>query len=144
MQATKITFSGRPVTPHPQIVRANKYNGQQKKGRPNGRPHIALDCCAPIVHPYTMETSLQLALPAPYKCVGTSLLASLLLPNIGGHSVAVKHLLIIFVITYIYYLKLLLFNNLYYNHFFNILNNCIIFVLLHHIFGSPHEEKARG
>lgn len=95
---------------------------QQKKGRPNGRPHIALDCCAPVVHPYTLETSLQLALPAPYKCVGTSLLASLLLVNIDGCSGSVKIILIIshkirFVIVYINIINMLLDN-----YIFNILN----------------------
>jgi len=96
---------------------------EQKKGRPIGRPCIALDCCAPNVHPYTVETSLQLALPAPYKYVGTSLLASLLKINICHPLGWVKHILIISLIFDNLYLLFNIFNDLSNTVIFNILKN---------------------
>jgi len=100
---------------HPAIM------AEQKKGRPSGRPYIALDCCAPNVHPYTVETSLQLALPVPYKCAGTSLLASLLKINICHHLASVKQILIIIS-------KIEIQN--YFTLFNNQLSNLVIFNIL--------------
>ena len=99
----------------------------QKKGRPFGRPCIALDCCAPDVHPYTVETSLQLALPVPGKCEGTSLLASLLKLNICHHLTSVKQILNYcreIVDYHFFYINIIQLCNI---SFFNILNIYTIF-----------------
>lgn len=101
---------------------------RQKKGRPFGRPHIALDCCAPYVYPYTVETSLQLALPAPCKYVGTSLLASLLKINICHQPVSVKQILIFSQNNEICLVYILFINKLYNFVIFNILKIYAIFV----------------
>lgn len=113
---------------------------QQKKGQPNGRPHIALDCCAPVVHPYTSETSLQLALPAPYKCVGTSLCASLLQINICCPLVTVKLKMIFLGICTIKYYFSCINNEIYKIPFFNILNN---YSFLCRNYGIPEYNLAK-
>ena len=101
--------------------RAPRAKPGQKKGRPYGRPCIALDCCAPYMHPCTPETSLQLALPAPIKRIGTSLSASLLKINICQHQISVKQILIFLTISLRNYYISFINNDLYIFHFFNIL-----------------------
>lgn len=118
-----------PPTTLSSIFHRRDISGGQKKGRPNDRPHVALDCCAPYVHPYTTETSLQLALPAPYKCVGTSLLASLLQINICPPLVLVKQIMIILDNITVNNIIVNINKDIYQIHFFNILKNNVIFCL---------------
>ena len=116
----------------PHFAHWHGNNRRQKKGRPEGRPHIALDCCAPSVHPYTMETSLQLAHPAPFRYKRTSLSASLLEINIGRCLLTVK-LILIFSINIII-LIIIINNNRYLStyRFFNILTLYTIFGRFYH------------
>jgi hypothetical protein len=95
----------------------------QKKGRPSGRPCIALDCCAPDMHPCMMETSLQLALPAPHKRVITSLSASLLKINIRQHPNIVKQIIDIFNIHTILYFFYNIYSYLEFSSIFKNLKN---------------------
>ena len=93
----------------------------QKKGRPYGRPCIALDCCAPYMHPCTPETSLQLALPAPINRISTSLSASLLKINICQHQNSVKQIMIFFDISLEIVFITIIYSELRFYLFFKIL-----------------------
>ncbi len=117
------------LVPRSRDIQQQINNKRKKKGRPSGRPHIALDCCAPCVYPYTVGTSLQLALPAPCKCVSTSLSASLLKINICHHPAAVKQIMIIFPMKEIIFIITLYINELHNFVIFNILKKYEINVL---------------
>ena len=99
----------------------------QKKGRPFGRPCIALDCCAPDMHPCTLETSLQLALPAPIKLIVTSLSASLLKINICQLRNWVKQISFFLHFFPNYYINTFINNELVIIRFFKILKKIVIF-----------------